>query len=244
MEVEQQLSRLQSAGFIMRYEVGDLKVIQVHKFTKHQRISGTEAKTESELPEYQQENGVENSGSTVEALRKHSGSTLDDRKGLMDNGIMDNGLKEETTAPATPPGTSGDDKTIPLQTEKNSQQPQGTPRRELQHPFSPAFDSHWSRWIGYKKAQHRFTHKGESEQQAISHLVHLSGNDEAKAIRIIDQSIAQGWKGLFELKKTDNGNANNRQPTASGGGAAKGNSAGAARLASMVREQLGAASGA
>lgn len=51
IETNDLLTRLQSAGFINRYEVGDLKVIQVVNFLKHQRLTGKEAQQTSELPE-------------------------------------------------------------------------------------------------------------------------------------------------------------------------------------------------
>jgi len=50
-DVDQNLSLLQSAGFIKRYEVSELKVIQVINFKRHQQITGSEAETKSELPE-------------------------------------------------------------------------------------------------------------------------------------------------------------------------------------------------
>lgn len=50
---------------------------------------------------------------------------------------------------------------------------------------------------------------------AINKLNELSAGDNEKAIRIVEQSIMNSWKGLFELKETDrkgatNGNAERR----------------------------------
>ena len=39
-----------------------------------------------------------------------------------------------------------------------------------------------------------------TEQLDLKKLVNLSGGNEEKAIRIIRQSIDNGWRGLFELK--------------------------------------------
>lgn len=50
IDVDKEISRLQSAGFIERYEVGELKVIQVSTFTEHQKITGKEAYTTSKYP--------------------------------------------------------------------------------------------------------------------------------------------------------------------------------------------------
>lgn len=83
VNIDSELSRLQSAGFIERYEVGEMKVIQIDKFTRHQRISGNEALTKSEYPappkaapecEKAEGSTEENFGSTEEAPWKHQES--------------------------------------------------------------------------------------------------------------------------------------------------------------------------
>jgi len=44
-----------------------------------------------------------------------------------------------------------------------------------------------------------------SKQQFLDKLMRLSGNNENTAILIINQSIANGWQGIFELKTESNG---------------------------------------
>lgn len=66
------LSRLQSAGFIERYEVGEMKVIQVVNFTKHQRIQGKESLTKSEFPA--RETTGKQRGNNGETPEKHPGN--------------------------------------------------------------------------------------------------------------------------------------------------------------------------
>lgn len=57
-------------------------------------------------------------------------------------------------------------------------------------------------WNGYvamrKKIKASLTDR--ATQLALNNLVKLSGGDRAKAIKILDQSVMNGWKGLFELK--------------------------------------------
>lgn len=86
-------------------------------------------------------------------------------------------------------------------------------------PFdSERFLSMWDHWKDYKKVQHRFTFKSKkSEQAQLKELSNLSSANEDSAIAIIEQSIAQGWKGLFQLKNNNNATSANRQPTATGG---------------------------
>lgn len=75
--------------------------------------------------------------------------------------------------------------------------------------FSNAFASEWNSWLKYRKSQKKEL-KGESIQRNFNSLVKLSGRNEETAIAIIDQSISQGWTGLFELK---NVTARPTQPT-------------------------------
>lgn len=78
-------------------------------------------------------------------------------------------------------------------------------------PFdSENFREIWQIWKDYKMQQFRFTYKSEiTEQAALNSLVELSGGKEIEAIQIIKQSMANTWKGFFELKHTHNG----KQPT-------------------------------
>lgn len=71
------------------------------------------------------------------------------------------------------------------------------------NPFSEDFEKHWVMWKTYKEQDHRFTYKSNmSEQAGLNELVDLSDGDEQEAIRIINRSMAQGWKGLFRIHKS------------------------------------------
>jgi hypothetical protein len=66
--------------------------------------------------------------------------------------------------------------------------------------FTEAFLPHWARWKKYK-AEIKSKFKTESsERLAFVSLFKISGASESVAAQIIDQSIANGWKGLFEIK--------------------------------------------
>jgi hypothetical protein len=69
-DIDTALECLRDAGFILRYTSDGKHVIQVTNFEKHQRLSGKEAETESELPAFQ----YVNRGSNGEAPGKHPGS--------------------------------------------------------------------------------------------------------------------------------------------------------------------------
>ena len=58
----------------------------------------------------------------------------------------------------------------------------------------------WQTWL--KERRHRAVkdYGINGEQAALHNLKKMSNDDYRTAIAIIQQSIAQGWQGLFELK--------------------------------------------
>lgn len=73
----------------------------------------------------------------------------------------------------------------------------------IKNPFSDSFLHEWERWLKYKFDQFKFKYKSkESEQVGIDQLFKMSNGNENTAKKIIEQSIANGWKGFFELKET------------------------------------------
>lgn len=67
--------------------------------------------------------------------------------------------------------------------------------------FSIDFVKHWNQWKEYKDKEHKFKFRTLlSEQTALDNLQKLSNGNEQTAIAIIDQSIINGWKGLFAIK--------------------------------------------
>ena len=78
--------------------------------------------------------------------------------------------------------------------------------------FSEDFLVDWKIWIDYKKTNFKFEYKTiESEQIAFNSLYKLSNQNQNTAREIIHQSIANGYKGLFELKQNQNAKPTNQQ---------------------------------
>lgn len=72
--------------------------------------------------------------------------------------------------------------------------------------FSEEFKAQWQLWKSYRNKEHKFKYKMvETEQAAMNELHAISVGNEKTAIAIIHQSIANGWKGFFELKNKQNG---------------------------------------
>jgi hypothetical protein len=82
-------------------------------------------------------------------------------------------------------------------------------------PFeSPEFSKSWAAWKNYKKSSLKFNYaSAESEQAALMKLCEVSGGIEDKAIKIINNSMGNGWKGFFPLKDDVNGNGTNKAGT-------------------------------
>lgn len=75
----------------------------------------------------------------------------------------------------------------------------------VQIPFhSDSFTTYWAFWKGYKAKEHKFKYKTpQSEQASLNELVKLSNGDESIALKIIEQSMSNGWKGFFPLKNNE-----------------------------------------
>jgi hypothetical protein len=74
------------------------------------------------------------------------------------------------------------------------------------NPFSENFRPVWNSWTDYKKNELKKSFKLlRTQQAAFRHLFELSKSNEITAQKIIEQSIANQWTGLFELKNGNNG---------------------------------------
>jgi len=77
--------------------------------------------------------------------------------------------------------------------------------------FSSDWEDLWNVWIQYKKEEHRDKFKSKNtEQVALNHLMKISNNDIDIAKEIVNYSIANKYKGLFELKQKINKTSNDK----------------------------------
>ena len=67
------------------------------------------------------------------------------------------------------------------------------------YPFELNVEA-WNFWKEFRKEQFRTTYKPLGEAAAISKLLRISNNDKELQAQILQQSIENGWKGLFDLK--------------------------------------------
>lgn len=94
----------------------------------------------------------------------------------------------------------------PIKKKKKKKKKKETKSQEqIKHPFSEKFNDYWSEWKFFRKKHDRFKYVNlDSEQRAFKKLHKLSGGNEKKAIKIIHQSIDNGWKGFFNLNDKNN----------------------------------------
>jgi len=59
----------------------------------------------------------------------------------------------------------------------------------------------WKKWRAYRKETFRLTYKPIGEKAAIGKLMRLSQGCHKVQEQIINQSIENGWKGIFDLKQ-------------------------------------------
>ena len=73
------------------------------------------------------------------------------------------------------------------------------------------FEKLWNEWIEYKLVEHKDKYKSKkTEQKAFQHLIELSRGDLETAKQIVNLSIANKWKGLFEVKQKLNTKPNDK----------------------------------
>lgn len=90
--------------------------------------------------------------------------------------------------------------TLQEEEEEEKEEEKVKEKEEVINPFGKNFTA-WEGWKQYKKEEHREKYKSpKTEQAAIDNLFKLANGDPQVAKEIINQSISNRWKGLFELK--------------------------------------------
>lgn len=97
-------------------------------------------------------------------------------------------------------------------TEQPNKQPSRRPKQPMveiapewvQQEFAPAFLD----WMEYKRSRREAYKSDKSLKACYNMLVKLSNGDAETARLIVEQSMANNWKGLFPLKENNNGRTN------------------------------------
>lgn len=76
-------------------------------------------------------------------------------------------------------------------------------------PFvAPEFREAWQMWIEYRKEINNNYKSEKSEKIGYEQMVKKSGNNPEAAKQMVEQSIANGYKGMFAVKDNNNGKRN------------------------------------
>ncbi len=76
-----------------------------------------------------------------------------------------------------------------------------TSKKEVVYPFTEIeFSEMWKTWLQERRDRRYKSYTDNGEQAALHNLKKMANDDYRIAIAIVQQSIAQGWQGLFELK--------------------------------------------
>jgi len=86
------------------------------------------------------------------------------------------------------------------------------PKTGIVYPWNTdSFLEIWQIWKKYKKGQFNFTYKADATEQAALTKLKKLAVDEITASKIINESIANGWKGFFSDKSKSNGQTRDEQ---------------------------------
>lgn len=97
--------------------------------------------------------------------------------------------------------------------------PQEKKKRESAHHanydwIAPLYHDCFQEFLDYKRREKKGTYKTESTiRKAYKQLLTLSNNNPIVAKQIVEQSIANGYMGLFPLKNNNNNATNNQHTT-------------------------------
>lgn len=67
------------------------------------------------------------------------------------------------------------------------------------------FSDKWGEWMQYRKERKLAAYTPTGIKMTFSRLKEISQGDYRIAMEVIDQSLANGWQGLFPLKINQNG---------------------------------------
>lgn len=127
-----------------------------------------------------------------------------------------------------------------LETQKTQKNPVGPRKPDSVSKSDSVSDSvfkiQWDRWVVFRKEKGKTLTASTAEAQKKF----LAGFPEETACRIIEQSILNGWVGLFEIKNTPNGSNANQKPSTS---KAERNAAGVNYLLNSLRSDIEAHGG-
>lgn len=99
-----------------------------------------------------------------------------------------------------------DDMSVENEIFKKNNMPAKNGHEEIPLPFTDvAFLEKWKEWLQYRKERRLAAYAPTGLKSTFARLKKMCRDDPKIAAEIIEQSLANGWQGLFELKSDLNG---------------------------------------
>lgn len=226
-QFEKWMNELVINGFICLLSYNGERFIYLPNFTRHQVINKpntNDLNIPKDLIDSEQErihvSITEQSGSTTVSFPERSCTIIG--KG-----------KEGNIPPSNPPNGGGEDLEEFSKKQKELEAKEAELRAKEQELLkleaslkarkhaeppnidfvSPEYAEAFATWLEYKRERRESYKSDKSLRAAYSKLLQLSDNDPQKAASIVQQSMANNWAGLFELKTERNGTNRNPYPS-------------------------------
>lgn len=142
---------------------------------------------------------LKNFKSSVEVFSSHNNNIY--------NKNIENKNIENNIPPISPNGGDENESSVSSKNQESEKNPPRCAPPSLVYPFtSDRFISMWNVWVDYRKEKRKKMTETTMQAQ-LKFLGDEAKGEDIHAIRIIEQSIRNGWQGLFKLKD-DKGRSN------------------------------------
>lgn len=74
------------------------------------------------------------------------------------------------------------------------------PKQGVEFPFPDSFKPKWNEWKQYRSEKRKAIKPGIEEYRALKKLFSLANGSEETAVKIVEESMSQGWTGLYVIK--------------------------------------------
>lgn len=148
-------------------------------------------------------------GYSVDTLRKYINELVksgwltkgeQERKEGNRYGAVTYTLNEKVPTPKNSDTENFGDRKIPAQIKRDNKKKDSNKQIIDYQYVLPEFKETFFEWLEYKKERRESYKTEKSTKLCYDKLVKLSGNDPYTARQIVEQSMANNWSGLFELK--------------------------------------------
>lgn len=189
------LKNLEATGEVTSEPTNKFSLITLVNYEKFQDDEG-ETDQQNDQPSVQQKTSKRPANDQQPTTSKEGKKG---NKGRNEEGKKTGSKKAESKAGNKKGSTPGAPSKSPEKEEKSGEKKKK--RTKLGEDELGPFDEVWEYWLDYKAREKKDSYKADRfERVAFHKLKDLSDNSPETAQRIVDQSISNGWKGLFPLK--------------------------------------------